>query len=65
MDSVANLARWTARIFSEIVLLFVSVFLIMNFIGGSEPSSGPLEASNCLAIATSIVLLVGLAIGWK
>ena len=65
MDSVANIARWIARIFSGIVLLFVSVFLIMHFIGGSEPSSGPLEASDNFATATSMVLLVGLAIGWK
>lgn len=65
MNSVANVVRWTARIFSGIALLFVSVFLIMYFVGDSELSSGPLRTSDYYAIATSIVLLGGLAIGWK
>ncbi len=65
MGYAAQIVRWLARLSSGLILLFICVFLIANFSGNDEPSAGPLAESDYVAISASVVLLAGLAIGWR
>lgn len=57
--------RWTARVFSLLIILFVGIFLIADLISGSSPDTRPLVAKDYIKLTLLIITLIALGLSWK
>lgn len=63
--SLVTPLRWSGRILSSLIVLFVGFFLIAHLIGDQGRSSRALVWNDYVILATIVVSLVGLLLAWK
>jgi hypothetical protein len=63
---IAGVIRWTARILSALVIVFVLFFLLADIFGPEGTWSGTLSSKDAIAFAFfPLGSIIGLALAWK
>ena len=57
--------RWTARVFSGLIVLFFGFFLIAHAIGDQGRPTRPLMWNDYVMLTTIVIALVGLLLAWN
>jgi len=63
--ALITVTRWTARVFTCLIVLFFGLFLVAHWIGDEGRPSRPLNSSDYVILTTLVVSLVGLLLAWK